>query len=216
MGKTRRKWARGGRGATNTPKTESVAASDVQAHEDHSVTEPQKPQLAADPAEVGAEVEIVLKSAQEAAAGIRRSAQEEAARIHEEAKTAAEADRANARRMRSEAEAYAQQVRTDAKRDAEQLREQARVRLEQVDEEVERKLRDAEQDARERRAELEAESERYHERLENMRRAFQGMSSQISELLETRNREAGDREGEPDRKTLEEALRQYGATSGRS
>jgi hypothetical protein len=214
MGKKRLKWAREERGATSKP--ESVTASDIEAHGDGAVSEPTEAQLTTDPAEVGAEVEIVLKSAQEAAASIRLSAKEDATRIREEAKAAAEADRADARRVRGEADAYAQQVRADADRDAEQLREKARVRLEQVDQEIEQKLHDAEQDARERREELETQSERYHERLESMLGAFRGMSSEIADLLETPNREAGSTEAEPGRKTLEEALREYGATSGRS
>jgi F0F1-type ATP synthase membrane subunit b/b' len=221
MGNMRRKlWTRGEQAATSegsqSEHGRAVAASEVEPRGDEAVAESTEAQPETDPAEVGAEVESVLKSAQEAAASIRRTAREEATRIREEAKSAAEAEVADAQRVRAEADAYAQQVRAHAEREAEQLREKASVRLEQADQEVEKKLREAEQDARGRREELATESERYHERLQSMLGVFQGMSSQIADLLETPDREAGGTEGEPGQKTLEEALRHYSATSGRT
>jgi hypothetical protein len=173
--------------------------------------------------DVGAEVGTVLKSAQEAAARIRQQARAEAIAIRGEAKSAAEAELAEARRAaeaarsdvgrirteaeadaqatRAEAETFAQQVRTSAEREADELLEKARERLLHADAEVEKRLREAQIHARRRRDALEAESKLYEERLQKMLGVFQGMGSQLEELLGAR----ADAD-EPDRETLEEAL----------
>ncbi len=180
----------------------------------------------ADLSEVGAEVGTVLKAAQEAADRIRSAAREEAARIREEAKAEvaaaveeaqrlAESDRADGERVRKEAAAYAQQMRADAEREAEQILEKAQQRLEQADGEVEEKLRRAEASARDRREALAAESARYQERLEKMLGVFQGMSSQLEELLAAPAREGAAASEETADKTLEEALQPDAATSRR-
>jgi hypothetical protein len=173
--------------------------------------------------DVGAEVGTVLKSAQEAAARIRQQARAEAIAIRGEAKTAAEAELAEARRIaeagrsdvrrirkeaeadaqatRAEAETFAQQVRTSAEREADELLKKARERLAHADAEVEKRLRRAELDARRRRDALQAESKLYEERLHKMLGVFQGMGSQLEELIGPRQEAEG-----PDRDRLEEAL----------
>jgi hypothetical protein len=169
----------------------------------------------ADATEVGAAVGNVLKSADEAAARMRRSAHAEAAKIRDEARSEVEAELAQARRVRAEAEAdaestratasaFAQQLRLDAEGEAQELLQQARARLERADAEIAERLRRAEQAARHRRDALVAETERYHERLERMLGVFQGMSSQLEELLAQQEEEK--RAEIPAEERLEEAL----------
>jgi F0F1-type ATP synthase membrane subunit b/b' len=180
--------------------------------------------LPANLSDVGAEVGAVLASAREAAARIRNQANADAANLRDEAKEAAGAelaearqrateDRAEGERLRAEADDYAKETRADAETFAEQTRrdaereaakivEEARARLEAADAEVARKIRDLTANARERLNTLQAGSRRHEERLEHMLVVFRGMTSQLEELLETRDGENGDLTDEE----LEEAL----------
>ena len=194
-------------------------------------TEPEEPAQVetpsagpADTAEVAVAVSNVLKSAEEAAARMRRAAHADAAKIRDEAKNAVEAELAEAQRVRAETEAelnsahaaastFAQKLRSDAENEAQQMVQEARARLERADSEIERKLRESEHSARHRRQQLEAETERYHERLERMLGVVQAMSSQLEDLL------AGpkaDTAGPASRETLEGALQPGQLTEARS
>jgi hypothetical protein len=183
------------------------AATDGQASADIAGAGEQETQH--DLVDVGAAVDTVLKSAQEAAARIRRQALEEAAKIREEAKGAAadelaearriaEADRAEGGRVRADAEAdaetiraeadtFAERVRASAEREADQLLEEARARLARADADIEKKLGAVEGDARRRRDTFAAESKLYEERLEKMLGVFHGMTSQLEDLLGERS-----------------------------
>jgi vacuolar-type H+-ATPase subunit E/Vma4 len=186
-----------------------------------------------DLAEIGEEVGAVLKTAREAATRIRRAATEEAARIREDAQTAAaeevaetrraaDAEHAEARRARAEADAYAEDVRsgaealaehlrTESEREAGQVLEGARARLAAADAEVEKRVRQAETRARQRVEALEADAKRYEERLESLFVVFQGMSSQLEELLAVRPTADGGPEGEQE--ALDDALRPESANT---
>jgi cell division septum initiation protein DivIVA len=172
------------------------------------------PVESANAGEVGVAVSKVLKSAEEAAARMRRAAHADAAKIRDEAKAAVDAEIAEARRVRGDAEAdadstraaastFAQKLRSDAENEAQELLQEARTRLERADSEIELKLRQAEQASRHRRQALEAEADRYHERLERMLGVVQAMSSQLEELLAPPKAGAADAAG---RETLEDAL----------
>jgi hypothetical protein len=189
---------------------------------------PAETDVSADLAFLGAEVGSVLTSAQEAAAKIRRAAREEAGRLRteaestaaaalDEARRVAEGERADGRRTRAEADAYAKdaraaadafadQRRTKAEREARQIVDRAQKRLAAADAEVERKIRQAEANARQRRRALEAETDRYEKRLESILVVFQGMSSQLEDLLGKRRAESGDAAKVAD-EALEDALR---------
>lgn len=195
----------------------------------------------ADLADVGAEVGTVLKSAQEAAARIRRQAREEATKIREEAKAAAEAELAEARRLaeadraegarirseaeadaessRAEAETFAQELRTNAEREADKLLEEARMRIGRVDAEIEKRVREGESEAQRRRDTLQAESKLYEQRLEKMLGVFHGMATQMEQLLgvqsSDRRQDAGENGG-PGGETLEAALQPDNAGSTRT
>jgi hypothetical protein len=182
----------------------------------------------ADLADVGAAVDSVLKSAQEAAVRIRSQARDEAAKIREEAKAAAAAELAEARRTldsdrgdvgrlrteaeadaeatRAEAEAFARQVRANAEREADQLLEEARTRVASADGEIEKRLREVEGDALRRRDTLQAESKLYEERLEKMLGVCEGMSSQLKELLGLRTEDLEGWDDAGARETRETAL----------
>jgi vacuolar-type H+-ATPase subunit E/Vma4 len=134
---------------------------------------------------VGAEVEAVLASAQEAAARIRATAETEAERFRSEAEEYAED-------TRSSAEEAAQEMRADAERRAAEIDEDAQKRLAEADAEAERKLREAEGTARDRVELLRAATERHEARLESMLAVFRGVSSELEELLGAR-----DDTGEP-------------------
>jgi hypothetical protein len=173
-----------------------------------------------DLADVGAEVSAVLKSAQEAAARIRRQAREEASRIREEAKRLADTDRAEAARLlaeaetdaeatRAEAETSARQLRSSAEREAGSLAEEARALAARADAEVERRLQEAESDARRRRDALEAESQLYERRLEKMLGIVQGMGTQLEQLLDVD--QTPGHEEQADVQTLEDALQREAA-----
>jgi hypothetical protein len=149
----------------------------------------------ADPADVGAEVETILKSAQEAAARIRQKAHEEATKIREEAET-----------TRAEAETFAGQARVNVQREANQMLEAARKRIAEADAVVERKLREAEGEALRRRDALQTEAKRYEERLRKMLGVFRGMSSELEELLGERTDETAADEEASAGVTLERAL----------
>ena len=157
------------------------AAPDVSA-------EPTEAVLPADLSDIGAEVGAVLKSAQEAAARIRNRAAKlgEAAaeaQIAEAQRVAAE-NRAEGERIRAEAQLYASKTRADAETFAEQTRMNAEREAAKI-------VGDLTANARERFNTLEAGSRRQEERLEHMRVVFQGMTSQLEELLAERDAERG-------------------------
>jgi vacuolar-type H+-ATPase subunit E/Vma4 len=178
---------------------------------------------------VGEEVGTVLKSAHEAAARIRRAAQEEADRVRREAETAAadtvaeasrlsHEDRAEGARIReeaeeyaketrSEADAFAEQRRSDAEQDAAQIVGNAQRRLADADAEVEQKMREATARERRRIEALQAEVARYEERLDSILTVFQGVTSQLEDLLGKRTAEHGGRLDAPHE--LGEALRPH-------
>ena len=194
----------------------------------------------ADLADVGAEVGTVLKSAQDAAARIRRQAREEAAKIREEAKAAAGAELAEARRLsdadraegarlkseaeadaqstRAEAETFAHELRTSAEREADKLLEDARMRMGRVDAEIEKRVREGESEAQRRRDTLQAESKLYEQRLEKMLGVFHGMTKQVEQLLgvpSSDRRQEGGVNGGQGGETLETALQPDKAGSSR-
>jgi vacuolar-type H+-ATPase subunit E/Vma4 len=197
--------------------------------------------VATDPVDVGAEVGTVLKSAQEAAARIRRQALEEATKMHDEAKAAASAEVAEARRLaeadradgarlrakaeadaettRAEAETFARELRTNAEREADKMLEEARMRMDRVDAEIEKRLRGVESEAQRRRYTLEAESKLYEKRLEKMLGVFHAMSTQLEKLVgvesQDRPQEAGESE-EIEGETIESALQPDTAASTRA
>jgi vacuolar-type H+-ATPase subunit E/Vma4 len=206
--------------AASRSDSTSAEPVDVTAHETAPAT--------ADVSGVAAEVGSVLKSAEEAAANIRRLAQEEATKLREEAKAAAEAEvaearriadaeRADGQRMRAEAgsyaeetraaaDAHAKQVTAEAEREAEEIRRDAEARLARVDAEVEARVRQAEQQARDRLETLQTEADRYRERLESLLVVFRGMSSQLEERLADDGSTSGSAVEDPE-ETLEDALR---------
>jgi DNA repair exonuclease SbcCD ATPase subunit len=217
--------------------------------------------LSLDLSAIGEEVGTVLKSAHAAAAKIRRMADEEAERVRAEARTAAaqeldevhrsvEADRAEARLIRSEAEAHAEETRAqadafswnrmaEATREAEQVLEEAQRRLKAADADVEQKLRQAGALAQQRVDALNAEATRAEDWLENLLAVFQGMTSQLEELLgsraeddrdanaapeqqqqqqqeeEEQEQEEEEEEEEEEEKALDDVLRPDGATARR-
>jgi hypothetical protein len=206
------------------PTETDVTAEPPAGEEPDPVEAEAPPDLAA----VGEEVTTILKSAQEAAARIRRTAQKEAERLRAETESTAvaelddvrgiaEAERAEASRIRAEAEAYAKDTRaaadafseerrTEAEREAAKVGAEAQKRLEAADAEAERKIRQAEASGRQRREALQAEAGRYEERLENMLAVFQGMSSQLEDLLGKGRAGTGDAPEASDEE-LEDALR---------
>ena len=165
--------------------------------------------------DVAAEVGSVLKSAEEAAAKIRRHAEEEAGRIREDAKRVLAEAGSYAENTRTEADAYAKQVREDAEREAEEIEGHAQARLERVDAVVEARVRQAEQQARDRLEALQSEAERYRERLDSMLVVFRGMGSQLEELLADDRPASGaeDPEAEEREETIEDALQPDGVSA---
>jgi DNA repair exonuclease SbcCD ATPase subunit len=190
---------------------------------------------------IGEEVGTVLKSAHEAATKIRRAADEEAERVRAEARTAAaeeldevhrsvEADRAEARLIREEADAHAEETRAqadafswnrmaEATRESEQVLEEAQRRLKAADADVEEKLRQAGALAQQRVDALNAEATRAEDWIENLLAVFQGMTSQLEELLGKRAEDDPDAKAAPEEEQKEQALddvlRPDGATAHR-
>jgi hypothetical protein len=213
---TRKLWNRGTDESEQLPEQEAPVAP-TRAVSEQAAT-PDVPDegsadadASADLADVGAEVGTVLKSAQEAAARIRQKAHEEVAKIREEAKAAADSELTEARRVRSQAEKSAQELRANAEREADQLLKTTRTRMAHIDAEVEEKVREAESAALRRRDALQAESKLYEERLEKMLGVFQGMSSQLEELLGKRTEETAEDEEATDGTALQRALQPYSA-----
>jgi F0F1-type ATP synthase membrane subunit b/b' len=221
--------------ASLTERVQAATGAPVEPEVDSATAD-----VTADLADVGVEVGTVLKSAQEAAARIRRQAREEATKIRDEAKAAAGAELAEARRLadadrsegarlraeaeadaeaaRAEAETFAQELRTNAEHEADTMLEEARKRAARVDAEIEQRLRHVESEAHRRRDTLQAESKLYEKRLEKMLGVFNGMTTQLEQLLgvqsSERQADAGE-DGKADGETLEAALQPDAAAGTR-
>jgi hypothetical protein len=205
----------GGRGAPpDRGRDEGAGSADVK--------------MPADPFAVGEQVGMVLKSAQEAAVRIRGTAIEEAERLRVEARSTAaaevaearriaEAERADGHRMRAEAEAYAEETRAEADAFAEQCRREAereaaqivgdaQRQLQDADVQVAERLRQADEQVEQRLEALQMGAVRYEERLKDILVVFRGMSSQLEDLLGTRQDEGGER-ADAGGEMLEDVLR---------
>lgn len=189
--------------------------TDVQA-EHRAEEEPTaaEPEMVANVATVGEEVDAVLKSAHEAAARIRQAADEEAKRVRAEALSAAttevaaarriaEDERAEAARLRTEAktyfedaraaaDAFAAQRRSEAAREAAQMVAEAKRGGEAAAAEAERELREATVTEREHLESLRAEIERHEKRLDSILAVSRGTTAELENLLEPKRGEADD------------------------
>jgi hypothetical protein len=184
-----------------------------------SVEEPSEERKPASAADLGEHVAAVIATAQHAAEEMRREAVADAERIrseaHEEAKglvaeatREAEQMRADAttysRETRQESDAYAGEKRSEADAYAVRVRAEAEENAGQRREAAEQEAKQIEKDARRRREMLTGEAERFEERLHSLHAVFQGITTQLDELLpEQRRPDDEEASGE----SIEEALR---------
>lgn len=157
----------------------------------------------------GEEVDVIVQTAQDAAAKLTAAITEEAERTRAEAIAAAnheveetrhrvQTERERAAKERADAEAYAAWVRNEAETDAEKVRVEADIvatslieashaKLAAADEEAERKVQVAEESARKRIGALRAEARRYADELQRQLAELHRMSQQVEAMLKSEN-----------------------------
>ncbi len=190
-----------------------VSVPDSRRRSDEVNTQPQEPSAAdaaprdvernderefASPVGLGEHVTAVVASAQQAAEQIRAAAVSDAERIRDEAREEAnsriaeatrEAEKmrtesgAYSREVRQDADAYAAEKRGDAEAYASRLRAEAEEAARQTREAAKQDAKRAEKDSHRRRQILSSEMERFEERLRSLHTVFQGMTSQLENLL---------------------------------
>jgi hypothetical protein len=174
-----------------------------------------------DYAQLGEEVTTILKSAQEAAAGMRRTAQAEVERIQTEAAATAAATTQEANRLLEEAQAHfdeqrvaaeqrAKEIRQSADAYAEEERKNAEVEARRIVGAGEQRAKELEAEARTRRDSLVAEAEAVQERFQQLVPEFRKLTSRLEGLLASEP-EGGEMAADVE-PSLEEALRPSGGT----
>jgi hypothetical protein len=176
-----------------------------------------------DYAQLGYEVTTILKSAQEAATGMRQKAQEEAERIQAEAAATAGAMTHEANRLLEEAQAHldeqrvaaeqqAREIRRTADAYAEETRKDAELDASRIVAAAEQRAKELEAGARGRRDSLIAEADALQEHFQQLIPEFRQLTTRLDVLLATKPERVEMAADDPE-PSLEEALRRSGGAA---